>query len=260
MIMKPFQSFKLILAFLFFVNVNSAIAQSLRFSSNRYINDKADTLNYRLLFPDSDTLRRYPLVIFLHGSGERGKDNEAQLKWGVMNFATDQNMMLHPAIVIAPQCPEKMSWSNFSRGKSSSDMRLQPEPSKPMQLVIELIRQIIRTMPVDSNRIYITGLSMGGFGTFDAIERYPNLFAAAVPVCGGGDPTKALSIAHLPIWIFLGAEDPAVNPSFSLDMLEALTKLGAHPGLTQYPAVGHFSWLGAYSDPLMMEWLFRQHK
>lgn len=260
MIMKPFQSFKFLLALLFFVNVDTSIAQSLRFSSNKYINDKGDTLHYRLLFPDSDTLRRYPLVIFLHGSGERGNDNEAQLKWGVMNFATDQNMMMHPAIVIAPQCPEKMSWSNFSRGKSSSDMRLQPEPSKPMQLVIELIRQIIRTMPVDTNRIYITGLSMGGFGTFDAIERYPNLFAAAIPVCGGGDPTKALAIAHLPIWIFLGAEDPAVNPSFSLDMLEALTKLGAHPGITQYPEVGHFSWLGAYCDPLMMEWLFKQHK
>jgi predicted peptidase len=115
-------------------------------------------------------------------------------------------------------------------------------------------------MPVDTNRIYITGLSMGGFGTYDAIERYPGLFAAAVPVCGGGDITKVSAIVHLPIWIFHGAEDPAVNPSYALDMLAALTKAGAHPGLTQYPEVGHFSWLGAYSDPLMMEWLFRQHK
>ena len=108
-----------------------------------------------------------------------------------MNFATDQNMMLHPAIVIAPQCPEKMSWSNFSRGKSTSDIRLQAEPTKPMELLIGLIHQLMRTMPVDSSRIYITGLSMGGFGTYDAIERYPDLFAAAVPVCGGGDPTKS---------------------------------------------------------------------
>ena len=207
------------------LNTENAFSQSSsRFSYNKFGNDKGDTLNYRLLFPDSDTLRKYPLVIFLHGSGERGSDNEAQLKWGVMNFATDQNMILHPAIVIAPQCPEKSGWSNFSRGKNSSDMRLQPAPTKPMELLIALIHRLIKTMPVDSNRIYITGLSMGGFGTYDAIERYPNLFAAAVPVCGGGDISLATSISHLPIWIFHGAEDPAVNPSFSLDMLHGINK------------------------------------
>ena len=228
---------------------------SSRLSVNNYV-DKGDTLRYRMLFPDADTLRRYPLVVFLHGAGERGNDNEAQLKWGVMNFATDQNMMLHPALVIVPQCPEKISWSNFSR----SDMKLQPTPSKPMELVIGLIHQLMKTNPVDTNRIYITGLSMGGYGTYDAIERHPNLFAAAVPVCGAGDTSRAIAIAHIPIWIFHGAEDPAVNPIYSLQMFEALTKAGAHPGFTEYPAVGHFSWLGAYSDPLMMEWLFRQHK
>ena len=246
-------------AFIFYVSVQSALSQSLRFSLNKYI-DKGDTLNYRQLYPDSDTMRKYPLVIFLHGSGERGSDNEAQLKWGVMNFATDQNMMLHPALVIAPQCPEKMCWSNFSREKNSTEMHLQSTPTKPMELLIGLIHQLIKTMPVDSNRIYITGLSMGGYGTYDAIERYPNLFAAAVPVCGGGDVSKATSIAQIPIWIVHGAEDPAVNPLYSLDMLHALTKAGAHPGFTQYPEVGHFSWLGAYSDPLIMEWLFRQNK
>ncbi len=250
-----------ILAWLICVNIEYAFSQSSsRFSYNKFGNGKGDTLNYRLLFPDSDTLRKYPLVIFLHGSGERGSDNEAQLKWGVSNFATDQNMILHPAIVIAPQCPEKSSWSNFSRGKTTSEMRLQPVPTKPMELLIGLIHNLIKTMPVDSNRIYITGLSMGGFGTYDAIERYPGLFAAAVPVCGGGDVSLAASISRLPIWIFHGAEDPAVNPAFSLDMLQALTKAGAHPGFTEYPEVGHFSWLGAYSDPLMMEWMFRQHK
>ena len=247
------------LTLIFCLGAQSVFGQSLRFSFNKYI-DKGDTLNYRQLYPDSDTLRKYPLVIFLHGSGERGNDNEAQLKWGVMNFATDQNMMLHPALVIAPQCPEKISWSNFSRDKSSTEMHLQPTPTRPMELLIGLIHQLIKTMPVDSNRIYITGLSMGGYGTYDAIERYPNLFAAAVPVCGGGDVSKASSIKHIPIWIVHGAEDPAVNPLYSLDMLQALTRAGAHPGFTQYPEVGHFSWLGAYSDPLIMEWLFRQHK
>jgi len=139
-------------------------------------------------------------------------------------------------------------------------MHLQPAPTKPMELLIGLVHQLIKTLPIDTNRIYITGLSMGGYGTYDAIERYPDLFAAAVPVCGGGDTSKATSIAHLPIWIFHGAEDPAVSPLYSLEMLQALTKAGAHPGFTQYPESGHFSWLGAYSDALMMEWLFRQHK
>jgi len=251
--------FAFFFAFIFYISVQSALSQSLRFSFNKYI-DKGDTLNYRQLYPDSDTLRKYPLVIFLHGSGERGKDNEAQLKWGVMNFATDQNMMLHPALVIAPQCPEQVSWSNFSREKNTTEMHLQPTPTRPMELLIGLIHQLIKTMPVDSNRIYITGLSMGGYGTYDAIERYPHLFAAAVPVCGGGDASKAASIAHIPIWIVHGAEDPAVNPLYSLDMLQALTKAGAHPGFTQYPEVGHFSWLGSYSDPMIMEWMFRQRK
>ncbi len=258
--MKPSGIAGCLLTILFILNLQVAFAQPSRFSKQQYISSSGDTLNYRLLFPDADTLRKYPLVIFLHGAGERGNDNDAQLKWGVGNFATDQNMMLHPAIVIAPQCPEKISWGNFSRTRVTSEMRLLPDPSKPMQLVIELIHQIEKRMPVDTNRIYITGLSMGGYGTYDAIERYPGLFAAAVPVCGGGDISKVSTIAHLPIWIYLGSEDPAVNPSFSLDMLEALTKAGAHPGFTQYPEVGHFSWLGAYSDPLMLEWLFRQHK
>jgi predicted peptidase len=243
------------------LNSKQSIAQSSsKFGYNKFGNEKGDTLQYRLLFPDSDTLRRYPLIIFLHGSGERGSDNEAQLKWGVQNFATDENMIRYPAIVIAPQCPLQSSWSNFTRGKTSADIKLQSNPTKPMELLIGLIHQLIKNMRIDTNRIYITGLSMGGYGTFDAIERYPNLFAAAVPVCGGGDISKAASISHIPIWLFHGAEDPAVNTSYSIDMAKALREAGAHPGLTVYPEVGHFSWLGAYSDPLMMDWLFRQHK
>jgi len=255
--MNNIKTIALFFALLLCVSSSDSFSQtSARFSYNKYGNDKGDTLLYRQLFPDSDTFRRYPLVIFLHGSGERGNDNEAQLKWGVANFATDQNMVLHPAFVIAPQCPEKMSWSNFSR----PDMKLQPTPAKPMELLIGLIHQLIRTQRIDSNRIYITGLSMGGYGTYDAILRYPHLFAAAVPVCGAGDASKASSIAHLPLWIFHGAEDPAVDPKYSLEMFQALTKAGTRPGFTQYPEVGHFSWLHAYSDQIMMEWLFRQHK
>src|ERR1700743_2624716 len=174
-------------------------AQPSRFSREKYI-ENGDTLAYRMLFPDANRLRKYPLVIFLHGSGERGSDNDAQLKWGVMNFATDQNMMEHPAIVIAPQCPDRLNWANLVPDKDKKGMMLSNEPSKPMRLLIGLIRQLAAKMPVDTNRIYITGLSMGGYGTFDALERYPNLFAAAVPGWGAGEPSRAAPIPHVAMW------------------------------------------------------------
>lgn len=229
------------------------------FSYQTYKNASGDSLQYRFLFPDNDETFQYPLVIFLHGSGERGNDNEAQLKWGVQNFATDRNMKLHPAFVIAPQCPLNQSWANVSRGKNN-EIVLQSTPSKPMQLLMDLIADVIKKFHVDTNRIYITGLSMGGYGTFDALERYPHFFAAAVPVCGSGDVSKAASIAHIPLWMFGGAEDPTVSPGLLYDMVNALRKAGAHPGFTQYPQVGHFSWIPAYNDPMMMDWMFRQHK
>ncbi len=241
------------------INSSHVFAQPSRFSYNTFVNN-GDTLRYRQLYPDADPLRKYPLVIFLHGSGERGNDNDAQLKWGVSNFATDENMKLHPALVIAPQCPANTTWANFFYTQNSTALQLKPTPTKPMELVIALIKELTKTLPVDTNRIYITGLSMGGYGTYDAIARYPNLFAAAVPVCGGGDTSKASTIVKIPIWIFHGAEDAAVSPLYSLEMLQALTKAGAHPGFTQYPEVGHFSWIAAYSDTMMLEWLFRQHK
>ena len=144
-------------------------------------------------------------------------------------------MMLHPAIVIAPQCPEKMSWSNFSRTKISSETRLAANTDQTNGVGDRSHSPIDENDAVDSNRIYITGLSMGGFGTYDAIERYPIylqrrfLFVVVVIL------QKPLPSCDMPIWIVHGAEDPAVNPSYSLDMLQALTKAGAHPGFTQYP-------------------------
>jgi predicted peptidase len=244
----------------FFLSFSKIIwSQPPLFSHETYKNSSGDSLLYRFLFPDNDPTRLYPLVIFLHGSGERGNDNNAQLKWGVMNFAADENMKKFPSYVIAPQCPTGMAWANTSRGKNG-EIILQSTPSKPMQLLMELIREMIKKFQVDTNRIYITGLSMGGYGTFDALQRYPNFFAAAVPVCGSGDVSKAASIAHIPLWMFGGANDPSVNPTLLYDMVNALIKAGAHPGFTEYPNVGHFSWIPAYNDPMMMEWLFSQHK
>lgn len=245
---------------LFCLFVSHCFAQKDRFSAKQYVSASGDTLRYQIINADYDTLRSTPLVIFLHGSGERGSDNEAQLKWGAMSFATDEMMALHPAVVVVPQCPDNQSWANTERTKNSTETHLKPQPSKPMQLVKELIDQLIKTAHIDTTRIYITGLSMGGFGTFDAVERYPDLFAAALPVCGGGDASKIASASHIPMWICAGADDATVNPTYSVDMLLALRKAGAHPGFTLYPETGHASWLAVYSDSHIINWLFSQHK
>jgi predicted peptidase len=250
----------LFLVLFFCANANETFSQTSAFSHEKYINETGDTLNYRMLYPDWNTLRKYPLIIFLHGLGERGNDNESQLKFGIMNLADDKISSMYPAFIIAPQCPQNMHWANIAEDSITHQIHLLTSPSNPIKLLIELIQKVKKDFPVDGNRIYITGLSMGGYGTYDAIERYPNLFAAAVPICGAGDTSKASLIAHIPIWIFHGAEDPTVNPLYSLYMLGALIKAGAHPGFTQYPEVGHFSDKGAYTDTQMIAWLFRQHK
>lgn len=250
-----YQSFILIL-FLSVLNTQNIHSQTSLFSYEQFVDEDGDTLKYRKLISDYDTVSKYPLVIFLHGSGERGDDNESQLKWGVQKLATDQIMKIHKPIIIAPQCPQKMRWGNYD----SKDLSLLAQPTSPMESLLELIDQMISTMPIDTNRIYITGLSMGGFGTFDILSRRPDLFAAAVPVCGGGDPASVKSFAHVPLWIAHGALDDVVPPEFALKMYKALIKAGAKPGFTIYPDTGHFSWLAAYSDEHIIDWLFKQSK
>lgn len=237
-----------------------ASAQIPFFGKDKYIGGNGDTLPYRLFTPERNPLRKYPLVIFLHGSGEKGNDNEAQLRFGVMSLAGDQVSSKFPAYILAPQCPQDKRWANVDDNRKTGEVRLLPTPSSPMQLLYELVQKIKKELPVDTNRIYITGLSMGGFGTYDAIERYPQLFAAAVPVSGGGDTSRAASIARIPIWIFHGAEDPTVMPQYSVQMMEALIRAGARPGFTQYPEGGHYISKAVYTDELMIAWLFRQHK
>ena len=226
-------------------------AQTDRFSYQTYEGSEG-SLDYRFLVPDAVD-RKLPLVIFLHGSGERGSDNEAQLKWGVQQFASDENMKHYPAYVVAPQCPENDQWANY-------DGKMRENPTKALGLVREMIDDLIENYAIDEDRIYITGLSMGGFGTFDALARYPDLFAAGAPVCGGGDPGTVEQFKEVPIWIYTGAEDPVVRPEVTAEMFNALMDAGARPGYTQVPEVGHFSWVQAYSDPLLLQWMFRQRK
>jgi predicted peptidase len=214
---------------------------------------KSDTMPYGILEPVKiESNEKYPLVIFLHGAGERGNDNSTHLKFIQILYSRNV-LMKYPSFVLAPQCPLKESWSDFMSGKPFSQT-----PTRPMQLCLEILEKVIKEYPVDPSRIYVTGLSMGGFGTWDLITRFPNRFAAAVPICGGGDEKKVSLIKHIPIWAFHGALDGTVPPQKSRRMIEALWSAGASPGYTEYPNVEHNSWYKAYKDPHLPAWLFQQ--
>jgi len=224
-----------------------------------YTDADGKKLPYRLLQPmHVDPKEKYPLVVFLHGAGERGDDNEAQLRHGVREFLTPENRKDRPCFLIAPQCPAEQKWVDVDW---AADSHVQPKgPSAPMRLVLGLIDQTRKDYPIDPKRIYVTGLSMGGFGTWDLLARRPDLFAAAVPICGGGDETTAPKIAKIPIWAFHGAKDPTVKVGRTRAMIEALKKAGGEPKYTEYPDAGHDSWVPAYKDAAMMKWLFAQKK
>ncbi len=222
-----------------------------------YTDKESNALPYRLLKPEAyDASKKYPLVLFLHGAGERGTDNEKQLIHGVGDFARAESRKKYPCFLAAPQCPTGKGWSDFLANRKS----LANEPSEPGRLALELVAALQKEFSIDPDRLYITGLSMGGYGTWDLISRHPKLFAAAVPVCGGGDVKQAGKIAKMPIWVFHGALDPVVKPERSREMVEALQKAGGHPGYTEYPDVQHNSWVNTYQDPVMMAWLFAQKK
>ena len=229
-----------------------------RFEARVY-KDAAGELPYRLLKPkDYDPNRKYPLVVFLHGAGERGNDNRRQLVHGMGDFASDANMAKYPAFVIAPQCAADKKWVEVDWGADSHMMPAQP--SQGLAATFAAIEGLQKEFSIDPSRIYITGLSMGGYGTWDAIQRRPELFAAAVPICGGGDPAGAAKMKDIPIWCFHGSDDTAVKVKRSRDMIKAIEAAGGHPKYTEYPQVGHNSWSRTYADPAMFEWLFAQKK
>lgn len=209
-----------------------------------------DTLPYRLLVPQNITLEKYPLVIFLHGSGERGQDNEQNLKYITDLFLNTDNRNTYPAYVVVPQCPVDKRWT--------------PEDwyaklKEPASSVMALLDSLVEHESIDPNRIYLMGLSMGGFGTWYLITRFPNTFAAAIPICGGGDWNQAKTISHIPLWIFHGKKDEVVLPEQSRKMVHALKKAGAKPQYTEYKKVGHDSWIPALKEPQLLNWLFSQH-
>jgi dienelactone hydrolase len=191
--------------------------------------------------------KRYPVVVFLHGRGSGGSDNEKHLRSVPRMLVEKGFYRKNPSFVIAPQCPDDgRGW----RGQFLDD-------------VIGLVNQAVKDLPVDKNRLYITGLSMGGFGTWSAIAEEPDLFAAAVPVCGGGDPRSARAIKDIPIWAHHGVADEVVPVTASQIMVAALEKEKAPIRYTEYDkesGVRHDAWTPCYSNPEVFEWMFAQRR
>ena len=228
------------------------------FQSHVYIGDTGGTLPYRLLEPAGyDTAKGpYPLLIFLHGAGERGTDNRLQLTHGapLMRRAAAQ----YGCFVLAPQCPPEKIWAG--RHWKDKNHRLTAKPSQPMRLLLGLVDKIEKQYAIDPDRLYVMGLSMGGFGTWDLVQRHPGRFAAAVPICGGGDETLTEPLVALPIWVFHGDKDLAVPVARSRRMVEAIRSAGGNPRYTEYPGVGHNSWDSAFAEPQLLDWLCGQKR
>lgn len=227
-----------------------------------------DTLRYRILFPQGyDAGKKYPLILLLHGSGERGSDNEAQLIHGSELFTDPAIRQQYPAIVIFPQCPKQDFWARIARDANRKDslnglyFPSEQPIGKALGLVSQLLDSLADAKKVNSQKIYVGGLSMGGMGTFEILWRKPGFFAAAFPICGGGDPAKVTAYAHkFPIWVFHGDKDNNVLPANSRLMVGALKAAGAKVKYTEYPGVGHNSWDNAFKEPDLMKWLFKHKK
>ncbi len=207
----------------------------------------------------------YPVVLFLHGAGERGNDNEKQLVHGGKLFATDYLQERYPAIVIFPQCPTNSYWSNVDVDRSTYPIKLnfnyKGGPTKPLEMVMDLLQTTIEQPYANDNQVYLMGLSMGGMGTFELLSRKPDTFAAAIPICGGGDPNSVATYAKkIPLWVFHGAQDNVVNPLQSMEMVSALLSAGAYPRFTVYDFANHNSWDPAFAEPDLLPWLFSHKK
>jgi predicted peptidase len=218
-------------------------------------------LNYRLMAPEKDEAgKKYPLVVFLHGAGERGGDNAAQLKFLPTQMSEPAMRAKYPCYILAPQCPTPRRWASmdWEGHKMAYDAKL----SEDLEAVYEVVQQVMKDEPIDPHRVYITGLSMGGFGTWELAIRHPELFAAAAPICGGGDTSAVAAMRSVPVWAWHGDNDHAVKVQRSRDMVAALKAAGGNVKYTEIPGGSHFdAWHQAYTRPDgVISWLFQQRK
>ncbi|MEB8330337.1 prolyl oligopeptidase family serine peptidase [Flavobacteriaceae bacterium KMM 6897] len=229
--------------------------------------DQQDTLRYRIMWPENfDATKEYPVVLFLHGAGERGHDNTSQLTHGSSLFTDVGNRNDYPAIIIFPQCPKNDYWSNVKVDRSRSGVkkfRFKKEgtPTKAMDLLLNYLDAMVGKPFIKKDQIYVVGLSMGGMGTFEILARRPNLFAAAMPICGGGNPKSVSNYAsNVPIWAFHGAKDDVVSPVFSIHMIEEIIEKGGTPKFSLYDTANHNSWDPAFNEPEFLSWLFSKRR
>jgi predicted peptidase len=212
------------------------------------------SMPYRLFVPPGyDKTQSYPLVIWLHGAGGAGDDNRLEIEndqtLGTHTWTRPDVQAKHPAFVLVPQSPGV--WIHQLGGLDLSDEE---------QLVVEILASVKSEFSIDAKRVYLAGQSNGGFGTWDLVMKRPDLFAAAIPLCGGGDTALAPRVANMPIWAFHGDKDATIPVEDSRQMIAAIRKAGGKPRYTEYKGVDHDVWTPAFKEPGLVEWLFAQHK
>ena len=197
---------------------------------------------YLLFLPEGygKTDKRWPLMLFLHGAGERGNDLNKVKVHGPPKIVGEKKDF--PFIVVSPQCPKSALWNN------------------KLDVLINLLDEIIAQYDVDTERVYLTGLSMGGYGTWALASKYPNRFAAAAPICGGGMRIMAFGLKDVPIWAFHGAKDSVVPLEESEEMVAAVKARGGNAKLTVYPEAKHDSWTETYNNPELYKWFLKHRK
>lgn len=220
-------------------------------------NDSLPYLLYTVRFEDEQ--EPLPLIIFFHGAGERGNDNQRQLIHCKDAFLADSITQRHSYRLFIPQCPVGYRW--VETDWKLPEHTMPKEPSIPMRMANYLIDSLIGSGTIDTNRIYTAGLSMGGFGVWDLLQRRPNLCAAAIPMCGGGDPAYAPQLTQVALRIYHGALDKAVMPQRSQQMYDAIVKAGGKKAkLTMYPDIAHPCWDRPFEKEAAIDWMFLQTK
>ena len=220
----------------------------------------SDTIKYRLLVPnDYDEHTKYPMLVFLHGAGERGNDNELQLIHGGTLFGSKKIRKKYKSFVVFPQCPKKKYWATIIDNEDGS-FKYSPDPKRNIQLsrVEFLLKDLENIYNIDENRIYVGGLSMGGMGTYELVYRNPNKFAAAFAICGGANPKIARKISSPSWYIYHGTEDKVVPAEHSKRIVAALKEANANVNFTLYEGVYHNSWDMVFKEKNLLKSIYKQ--